>query len=331
MAPPKRKGYDPKAASMAAKAKHVKTSQAPKAGEIQTNTDTSSLSQQDGNAGTFNNLKPLRMPGDLLSSLRNATAVLGFDIESHDELPKSVKMKSRIGLFRWRTALAENDLDQVRMVQIGWCFDEVNGEVVTKKRLVRPSGFAITPNGTAIHGISHDRALEKGIPLGDALRDFMEDVVRVHQRGGLLVAHQLEFDAGVIWRELRHCGPSALAKQWFEIARWNGFCTMNSPAGRWLNEASGLEVGPNSLPMLGLKKIAPLLTPSLSCLLERHHDAEVDAKLTRALYLAMLQCKDVAKMEAYIEAETQKLANAPRANAASRDDATSEYGMTPVV
>ena len=134
MAPPKRRGYDPKAASMAAKAKQVKTSQAPKAGEIQTNTDTRSLSQQDGNAGTFNNLKPLRMPGDLLSNLRNATAVLGFDIESHDELPKHVKMTSRIGIFRWRTALTDNDLDQVRMVQIGWCFDEANGEVVTKKK-----------------------------------------------------------------------------------------------------------------------------------------------------------------------------------------------------
>ena len=160
MTSPKRKGYDPKAASMAAKAKQVKTSQAPRAGDIQTNTDTSSRSQADGNAGTFSNLKPLRMPGDLLNSLRNATAVLGFDIESHDELPKHVKMRSDIGLFRWRTALTENDLDQVRMVQIGWCFDNASGELVRKKRLVRPSDFIITPRGTAIHGIAHERTLE---------------------------------------------------------------------------------------------------------------------------------------------------------------------------
>ena len=326
MAPSKRKGFDPKAASMAVTVKAVKTNQVPAAREIQTNTEASLLSQANGNAGTFKCLKPLRMPGELLNSLRNATAVLGFDIESHDELPNHVKMKSRIGSFRWRTALTEDELDQVRMVQIGWCFDEVNGDVVTKKRLVRPSDFVITPNGMGIHGISHERALEKGIPSEDALRDFMEDVVRVHQRGGLVVAHQLEFDAGVVWRELRLCGFNALAKQWFDIARWNGFCTMNSPAARWLNEASGLEVGPTSLPMLGLKKIVPLLTPTLSILLERHHDAEVDAILTRALYLAMLQCKDVAKMEAYIEAETQKLDNA-----ASRDDATSDDGMTSVV
>ena len=136
MAPSKRKGFDPKAASMSVTVKAVKTNQVPAAREIQTNTETSLLSQADGNAGTFRCLKPLRMPAELLNSLRNATAVLGFDIESHDELPNHVKMRSRIGLFRWRTGLTEDELDHVRMVQIGWCFDEADGEVVTKLSLI---------------------------------------------------------------------------------------------------------------------------------------------------------------------------------------------------
>ena len=120
-----RKSFDPQPANIVAKVKQVKTAQTPEASGIQTNADAGTVSQADTNADSSRNLQPLRMPEELLNALRNPTAVLGFDIESHDELPKSVKMKSRIGLFWWRTALAENDLDQVRMVQIGWCFDEV--------------------------------------------------------------------------------------------------------------------------------------------------------------------------------------------------------------
>ena len=89
MTTPKRKGgFDLKTASTAAKTKQVKTTQVPKASQIQTSEDAVSSCQANQNVGTFKGLKPLRMPEEVLSRLRNATAVLGFDIESHDELPK---------------------------------------------------------------------------------------------------------------------------------------------------------------------------------------------------------------------------------------------------
>ena len=140
----------------------------------------------------------------------------------------------------------------------------------------------------AFHKISHEQAVQDGNALEDVLREFMADVTHACESGGRVVAHQLEFDAGVIYEELGRCGLDALRDEWACIAR-KGYCTMNHVVGRWLLECSGSEVGP---PMvhhtLRLDVMLRLLLPQHSAMLAEWHDARADAQMTRLIYVAML-------------------------------------------
>ena len=136
--------------------------------------------------------------------------------------------------------------------------------------------------------ISHERALQEGRDLKDVLQEFMGDVKEACRQGGRVVAHQLEFDAGVIYEELGRCGLDNLRDEWASIAR-KGFCTMTPLVGRWLREASGEDLGqPTTQHVLGLQDTLSRLLPDVTRKL-RHHVAEDDAEMTRLIYLALLR------------------------------------------
>ena len=283
------------------KAKQVKTIRIPKAEEILASTE----------AGSFQGLSPLEMPDELVRIIGHPAEAFGFDLETHDKAPP--KRKGRYGAFGNYTLRSEEDLDFLRIVQLGWAaVDPVSKKCFPKSYLVKPVGFVITEGVTEIHKIAHDDALCKGSPLAEVLQEFMQDVRGAVERNGRVIAHQIEFDAGIILRELRRCGMDDQCREWATIAR-NGFCTMSPVAGRWLREACGLEAGaPTSQPCLPLELMTKILAPSLLELLsKKHHEAGVDAQITRSLYLALCQCTDPTKMEAYIAAEQAELANSP--------------------
>ena len=283
------------------KAKQVKIIRIPKAEEIQANSE----------AGSFQGLSPLQMPDELVRIIGDPAEALGFDLETHEKAPP--KRKGRYGEFGNYTLRSEEDLDFLRIVQLGWAaVDPVSKKCFPKSYLVKPVGFVITEGVTEIHKIAHDDALRKGRPLAEVLEEFMQDVRGAVERNGRVIAHQIEFDAGIILRELRRCGMDDHCREWATTAR-NGFCTMSPVAGRLLREACGLEVGaPTSQPCLPLQLMTQILAPSLLELLaKKHHEAGVDAQVTRSLYLALCQCTDPTKMEAYIAAEQAELANSP--------------------
>ena len=282
------------------KAKQTKTLRIPKADEIQTVSES----------GSFQGLSPLQMPDELVCVIGDPAEAFGFDLETHEKAPP--KRKGRYGVFGNYTLRSEEDLDFLRIVQLGWAaVDPVSKKCVAKSYLVKPVGFVITEGVTEIHKIAHDDALRNGSPLAEVLQEFMQDVRGTVERNGRVIAHQIEFDAGIILRELRRCGMDDHCREWTTIAR-NGFCTMSPVAGRWLREACGMEVGaPTSQPCLPLELMTQILAPSLLELLSRkHHEAGVDAQITRSLYLALCQCTNPTKMKAYIAAEQAKLADA---------------------
>ena len=283
------------------KAKQVKTTRIPKAEETQASSE----------AGSFQGLSPLQMPDELVRIIGDPAEAFGFDLETHEKAPS--KRKGRYGEFGNYTLRSEEDLEFLRIAQLGWAaVDPVSKKCFPKSYLVKPVGFVITEGVTEIHKIAHDDALRKGRPLAEVLEEFMQDVRGAVERNGRVIAHQIEFDAGIILRELRRCGMDDHCREWATIAR-SGFCTMSPVAGRWLREACGLEVGaPTSQPCLPLQLMTQILAPSLLELLaKRHHEAGVDAQVTRSLYLALCQCTDATKMEAYIAAEQAELANSP--------------------
>ncbi len=89
-----------------------------------------------------------------------------------------------------------------RLVSIAWqLFDQDGTSVDVRGYLIRPSGFSIPEEATAIHGISTERAHEEGKDCSEVLKEFITIISQCDR----IVAHNFQFDARVIDAELiRH-------------------------------------------------------------------------------------------------------------------------------
>ena len=69
-------------------------------------------------------------------------------------------------------------------------FNDDGALVDSFEAMVRPDGWVIPAEVTAIHGITNEMAMDLGIPESEALDGFMA----IHDRAGLRVAHNISFD-----------------------------------------------------------------------------------------------------------------------------------------
>jgi DNA polymerase III epsilon subunit-like protein len=107
-----------------------------------------------------------------------------------------------------------------RLVQIAWTHYDLRGNPEdVRSHIVRPDGFMIPADATKIHGITHAHALRVGRELAEVLDEFLEAVERP---GTTLVAHNLDYDRGVLGGELVRRNRSL---RFLEMA---GICTMKS-------------------------------------------------------------------------------------------------------
>ena len=66
-----------------------------------------------------------------------------------------------------------------RIVSLAWAlYDDAEVEVSNAHHVIRPDGFTIPPDATAVHGITTAEARRKGIPIGDALTGLSNDIAR---------------------------------------------------------------------------------------------------------------------------------------------------------
>lgn len=85
---------------------------------------------------------------------------------------------------------------QPHLVEFSWIpYDTVTQERGPAVRhIIKPEGWTIPPEMTAIHGISHEQALAEGIREAEALDQFVYAVTRVDMR----IAHNIAFDDRII-------------------------------------------------------------------------------------------------------------------------------------
>ena len=88
-----------------------------------------------------------------------------------------------------------DDPSQPYLVELACLVMDHDGTVIDYyENLIRPDGWTIPPETTAIHGITTEEALEYGVPLDAAMADFMELV----DKADALAAFNLKFDAAII-------------------------------------------------------------------------------------------------------------------------------------
>jgi len=90
-----------------------------------------------------------------------------------------------------------------RIVQLAWEFFDARGrKIEAQSHLIHPDGFRIPKAAEKIHGISTALAMRRGVPIADAL----DDLLAVLRKSSVLVAHNLNYDAGILGAEFYRYG-----------------------------------------------------------------------------------------------------------------------------
>lgn len=111
--------------------------------------------------------------------------LLFFDTETNG-LPKN-----------WKAPVTDL-LNWPRLVQIAWIlYDESGNELGRNDHIVKPQGFTIPKDASAIHGISTERAMSEGVDLMGVLEEFNSQV----EGSRYLVAHNMSFDEMIVGAE----------------------------------------------------------------------------------------------------------------------------------
>ncbi len=106
-----------------------------------------------------------------------------------------------------------------RMIQLAWILSDAEGKTIASNDyIIRPEGFRIPPEASAVHGISTEKALEEGVDLQDVLREFNQLI----SESEYLVAHNIKFDEKIVGAEFIR---NNIASELFRKPR---LCTMLS-------------------------------------------------------------------------------------------------------
>jgi DNA polymerase-3 subunit alpha/DNA polymerase-3 subunit epsilon len=154
---------------------------------------------------------------------------------------------------------------QPRIVSIAWIVArEPTLPRLLRSMIIRPDGFLIPAEASAIHGITTAHARREGIALDVALRQLTLDV-ETH-RPVRVVAHNLEFDRPVVDAEYQLLGlPSA-------FAGLDGACTLELSRSGW----------PAKRATLGRVHERLFGTP-----VEKAHDAGADVSACMRIFFAL--------------------------------------------
>ncbi|UZZ09003.1 3'-5' exonuclease [Ectopseudomonas mendocina] len=80
---------------------------------------------------------------------------------------------------------------QPHIVEVAALLCDAAGNIIDRyQAIVRPNGWEISPDMTAIHGISQEQAMDEGIPEIEALEGFLA----IHARASIRAAHNATFD-----------------------------------------------------------------------------------------------------------------------------------------
>lgn len=119
--------------------------------------------------------------------------ILFFDVETSGLPPKGAEWETNFNLFP-------------NIVSIAWLHGDIE-----KHFIVKPEGWVIPEEATAIHGITTEYALQHGVPIADVMIEFCDDAIKAP----LICAHNIYFDSSMIKANIL----KFLGKQFYEEFR----------------------------------------------------------------------------------------------------------------
>jgi hypothetical protein len=174
----------------------------------------------------------------------------------------------------------------MRIVQISWCVRREDGEGEHRSFYVVGTDRLISQKAHDYHRITNAQVAREGVPIDRALQRFVDDCRWLRSVDGLLVAHQLEYDAGIILQELGRLPSMQSCRPLITALAARGICTMNASARRrgWKvrNTAAYYAM---SLPSAFKFFVEPLGVSKWDDTF--HHDSRYDVAKTLELYDAL--------------------------------------------
>lgn len=165
-----------------------------------------------------------------------------------------------------------------RIVQWTWgLYDDAGKQVEIRDLIIRPDGFTIPAEAAAIHKITTEIAMAKGVPMSDAVEVFLRDIARAN----VIVGHNIMFDMNVIKSELHRIGKKHVINA---IDAKGYICTMSNSRGICKLPQTGGRTGYKYPKLSESYKHLTGVTPDVA----RLHNAVYDVECTAACYFALL-------------------------------------------
>lgn len=127
------------------------------------------------------------------------------------------------------------DLDNwPRIVQVAWLVVNESGkEIASAEHIIRPDGFIIPADAARVHGITTDRAIERGVELVSVLDAMNASITEA----SVLVAHNVAFDEKILGAEFLRAGfgnPLELKPRLCTMKGSTSHCQLPGPYGfKW--------------------------------------------------------------------------------------------------
>lgn len=109
----------------------------------------------------------------------------------------------------------EDDFNEFpHLVSIAWVINDALYHFI-----IKPNGWEIPAESTAIHGITQERANKEGVELKSVLKAFFSSC----KRADFIVGHNIYFDTSIIKSEVMRLGGKDLYEKWdVEQCLWKG-------------------------------------------------------------------------------------------------------------
>lgn len=96
-------------------------------------------------------------------------------------------------------------------------------EIAAVHKLVRPDGWVSDPEAAKVHGLTHERLMDEGVPI----RDVLDEYAALREACTVVAGHNVSFDRQIMRAALmRRPGTADVATGDAGKGRWTVYCTM---------------------------------------------------------------------------------------------------------
>ena len=179
------------------------------------------------------------------------------------------------------------ELKYSRVVQLGVVVSDAEGNVLRRfERCISDVPGGCSAKATKYHGLTNEQLAREGIPIAEAMRQFGAELRKLDAEGGKLIAHNLDFDAGILVAELERLGDE-FAETTARLRRLakDGVCTLE-----WAKKY-----------LVGVGKLDTVCEPfGINTTSVERHTAVYDADIAATLYSRMKRARGGLKTHGWL-------------------------------